>query len=97
MSRWIALGITSLTLALLMDVSDAEARGRKSGYCASCQYSMPTVTLAAAQAPAPPVDEVTDATAETAPVSSIESSRNLPTYTQNVSTRRLRWLRRSRG
>ncbi|HUG69684.1 MAG TPA: hypothetical protein VMM76_18175 [Pirellulaceae bacterium] len=97
MSRWIALGITALTLAWLMDVSDAEARGRRGGYCANCQYSMPTVTLPAAQAPAPPADAVTEAAPETAPLVSSETSRNHNTYTQNVSTRRGRWFGRYRG
>lgn len=96
MSRWIALGITALTLACFMDVSDAEARGRKSGYCANCQYSMPTLTLPAAQAPAPPADAATEAAPETAPLVS-ETSRNHNTYTQNVSTRRGRWFGRNRG
>lgn len=95
MSRWIGLGMASLALALMVQVSDAEARGRRTGYCADCQFSIPTVTLPAAQAPAPPTEGVAEIATET-PVASVELSQSAPTYTQNASTRRVRWFGRFR-
>lgn len=94
MSRWIATGIVSLVLVSSFSVSDVEARGRRSTYCPNCQYSMPTVTLPAAQAPAPPAEDTANVAEESEAPVIANSGPSL--YTNYGSTRRVRLFTRNR-